>query len=91
MLAEDVDQARATVWSVVERNIRQVQPDLPDDAVSADVALSDLVTDSMDRLDVVVGTLDDLGLELSADRVAGARDLGSLVDALLGRAGAGPS
>lgn len=91
MPADETDQARAAVWSAVERNIRQVRPDLPDDAVSPDVALRDLVADSMDRLDVVVGTLDDLGLELAADRVAGARDLGALVDALLSGVGTAPS
>jgi polyketide biosynthesis acyl carrier protein len=73
---------RELVQEVVSRNIRLVLADAPVDRIGPGVRLSDLGADSMDRLDVVVGALDDLGLDLSADRLAGVHDIDSLVDAL---------
>jgi polyketide biosynthesis acyl carrier protein len=73
---------RERVTDTVERNLRLVLPDLPADAFRPEVSMSDLGADSMDRMDVVIGTLDDLGLELAGDRLAGVRDIGTLIEAL---------
>jgi len=73
---------RETVRQVVASNIRQVLSADAAEGIGPGVSLSDLGADSMARLDVVIGSLDDLGLDLSADRVAGVHDIDSLVDAL---------
>jgi polyketide biosynthesis acyl carrier protein len=73
---------RDHVREVVANNIRLVLSDVDIERIGPGVSLSDLGADSMDRLDVVVGSLDDLGLHLSADRLAGVHDIDSLVEAL---------
>jgi polyketide biosynthesis acyl carrier protein len=73
---------REKVWEIVARNIRQMLPDLPPERICSEVSMSDLGADSMDRMDVVIGAMDELGLELSGASLAGVHDIGSLVDAL---------
>ncbi|SFQ69131.1 polyketide biosynthesis acyl carrier protein [Amycolatopsis arida] len=81
---------RDEVLAVVRAQIRAVCPEVDPAAIRPDRSMRELGCDSLDRLDVVVGTLDALGLELRPDTFAGVRDIGGLVDALvaeLGRAG----
>jgi polyketide biosynthesis acyl carrier protein len=72
------DQVRAVVLS----NIRQVLPDLEPDPPWPGATLRDLGANSIDRMDVVIGALDDLGLDLPGQRLAGVHDIDTLIDEL---------
>jgi len=70
------------VRAAVEKNIAEVLPEINTDLIQPEISLSELGANSIDRMDVVFGALNDLGLEMPRDRLAGVRDVGSLVDAL---------
>lgn len=67
---------------VLLANLASVCPSLV--AVTTDHTLSELGLSSLDRLDVLVGALDDLGLPPTVDVLSGADTLGELAVALAG-------
>ncbi|MDN3355770.1 phosphopantetheine-binding protein [Actinomadura sp. DC4] len=73
---------RDEVRAVVERNIAEVLPEMDTDLIQPEISLTDLGANSIDRMDVVFGALNDLGLEMPGDRLDGVEDVGTLVDAL---------
>ncbi|MER7011651.1 phosphopantetheine-binding protein [Saccharopolyspora sp. NPDC000359] len=77
---------RDDVFAVVRRNILSVRSDIDPAEICEDRSMTDLGCDSLDRMDVVVGSLDEIGLELQAEAFAGVQDIGGLVDVLLDRA-----
>jgi polyketide biosynthesis acyl carrier protein len=72
------DQVRAAVLT----NIWQVLPDFEPGQLRPGDTLRDLGANSIDRMDVVIGALDDLGLDLPGSRLAGVHDIDSLIDEL---------
>nr|WP_042180996.1 phosphopantetheine-binding protein [Kibdelosporangium sp. MJ126-NF4]CEL14734.1 hypothetical protein [Kibdelosporangium sp. MJ126-NF4]CTQ96636.1 hypothetical protein [Kibdelosporangium sp. MJ126-NF4] len=73
---------REEVFSVVRGAALAVDPALEADQIRPDVALADLGFSSLDRMDVVCDALDQLGLPLDAELLAGVSNLGELVDAV---------
>ncbi|QUH03652.1 hypothetical protein HUO13_25050 [Saccharopolyspora erythraea] len=74
---------RDEVFAVVRENILAVRSEVDPAEIREDRSMHDLGCDSLDRMDVVVGSLDQVGLELRPERFAGVRDIGGLVDVLL--------
>ncbi|MDA3627074.1 phosphopantetheine-binding protein [Saccharopolyspora oryzae] len=79
---------REEVFAVVRANILSVRPDIDPAEIGEDRSMTDLGCDSLDRMDVVVGSLDAMGLELNSETFAGVHDIGGLVDVLLANANA---
>jgi polyketide biosynthesis acyl carrier protein len=77
-----VTVGRDQVFAVVRDTITAVRPDVDPAGIREDRSMTDLGCDSLDRLDVVAGAMDRIGLELSTDRLADVHDIGGLVDAL---------
>ncbi|MDA3644100.1 hypothetical protein LZ318_32205 [Saccharopolyspora indica] len=77
---------REDVFAVVRGNILSVRSDIDPAEIREDRSMTDLGCDSLDRMDVVVGSLDEIGLELRAETFAGVQDIAGLVDVLLASA-----
>lgn len=73
---------RDEAFDVLRANVLAVRGDLPPEQVRPDRTLAELDLSSLDRLDVLVGALDDVGLPPSTDLLAGAHTLGELAQAL---------
>lgn len=73
---------RDQVFAVVRATIVAVRPDIDPAAIREDRGMTELGCDSLDRMDVVAGAMDELGLDLRTERFADVRDIGGLVDVL---------
>lgn len=72
------------IFDVVRRRTVEVLPDVQPSAVSIDGRLVDLGANSLDRVDIVTLTMDELGVVVPVEEFGGVNDLRSLV-ALLGK------
>jgi polyketide biosynthesis acyl carrier protein len=75
--------SREHVFTVVRDSVVAVCPEVGEDDIRAGRSLRELGCDSLERLDIVMGALDELRLELNPDVFADVRDIGGLVDALV--------
>ncbi len=77
------------IFDAVKRNVLAVVPDIDPAAITPDGRLADLGCNSIDRADITMLMLDDLGIEVPVQEFADLDDLRSLVR-LLGRYADGP-
>src|ERR1700730_12339169 len=68
------------IFDVVKANTLKVLPDLLADDVTIDKNLSDLGANSVDRVEVVIYSLEQLGLKVPTSELHGIRNLRALVD-----------
>jgi polyketide biosynthesis acyl carrier protein len=73
---------KAEVLEVVRKNVMEILPDLTPDMVTVERSLSDLGANSVDRMEVVTMSMEDLGLKIALLSFAGVTDIGGLVDVL---------
>lgn len=71
---------RDEIFEVVKRCTLEVLPHLPADAVTVEGSLTDLGANSMDRVEVVMMSLEALKLRVPPAELQGVRDLRGLVD-----------
>ncbi|WP_424216136.1 phosphopantetheine-binding protein (plasmid) [Streptomyces sp. BI20] len=79
------------VYATLHRHTREVLHHLPPDRITPDSRLADLGADSLDRMDILVGTVEELGLSLDPTTMAAAPDLAHLARALHRQATARPT
>ncbi|WP_421845178.1 phosphopantetheine-binding protein [Mycobacterium sp.] len=70
------------VFAVVRSVVLQVLPDIDPSSVQHDAALSDLGANSVDRLDVSMGAMAALDLQIPMAEFAGISNLAGLVEVL---------
>ncbi|MFI1285107.1 phosphopantetheine-binding protein [Streptomyces sp. NPDC020858] len=70
------------IFAVVRRNLIEVVPDLTESQITLDHTMRELGANSIDRMDVVITTQDDLGVRVPAEQLTRANDLRSLVAVL---------
>jgi polyketide biosynthesis acyl carrier protein len=70
------------IFEVVKANTLKVLPDLVADDVTIDKNLSDLGANSVDRVEVVIYSLEDLSLKVPPSELQGLRNIRALVDLL---------
>ncbi len=70
------------IFEVVKENTLKVLPDLLADDVTIDKNLADLGANSVDRVEVVFYSLEQLGLKIPTAELQGVRNLRALVDLL---------
>lgn len=70
------------VFSLVRGRAAAVLPEADIDHVDPDASLADLGVDSLDRMDIVVTSQDELGISVPAAAFAEVRNLRQLVDVL---------
>jgi polyketide biosynthesis acyl carrier protein len=67
---------------VVKANTLKVLPDVVADEVTIDKNLTDLGANSVDRVEVVIYSLEELRLKVPPSELQGLRNIGALVDLL---------
>ncbi|HEU5110275.1 MAG TPA: phosphopantetheine-binding protein [Micromonosporaceae bacterium] len=77
---------RADVVGAVREAIGEILPGLPPGEVIGDRHLRDLGADSVDRVEIILGAQDRLGLAEPLSAFADLRDIDALVDLLWERA-----
>ncbi|HEY0791887.1 MAG TPA: phosphopantetheine-binding protein [Chthoniobacterales bacterium] len=73
---------KEAIFKVVKANVLKVLPDLAPDEVKAERSLADLGANSVDRVEVVMYSLEDLELNVPTARLHGLQNLAELVDLL---------
>jgi polyketide biosynthesis acyl carrier protein len=73
------------VFGVVQRHVRDVLPEVSEADIRPDRSMRDLGANSLDRMDVLVASIDELGIEVPVSEFAEVKSIGGLVDALHAR------
>lgn len=73
---------RDSILAIIIGKIREVVPDLEARSISGDDAMADLGVDSVERSEILMNTLEAIGLEISMVQLHGPRNLGELADLL---------
>ncbi|MER7183618.1 phosphopantetheine-binding protein [Streptomyces hyaluromycini] len=70
------------IWEVLCRHVRDVLGGLQDDEIHPRQKLRDLGANSLDRMDILVGTVDELRLTVPTGALAAEPTLGGLAELL---------
>jgi polyketide biosynthesis acyl carrier protein len=77
---------KTEVFNVVKNNILDILPKVQPDMVSIEKSLSDLGANSVDRMEVVTLSMEDLGVKIPLLSFAGVTNIEGLVDVLFNNA-----
>ncbi|WP_415949121.1 phosphopantetheine-binding protein [Streptomyces sp. KLOTTS4A1] len=67
------------IFAALTRNLVDVLPDLLGVHITADLTMRELGANSIDRMDVLIGTQEELGVTIPVSEFGAAQELGSLV------------
>lgn len=70
------------IFSVVRRNLVEMMPELADADIRPEHSMRELGANSIDRMDVVIASQEDLGIRVPNDELTTATDIASLVTVL---------
>ncbi|HTI21473.1 phosphopantetheine-binding protein [Kutzneria chonburiensis] len=70
------------IFDVVRRHLAEVLPDLDTARVQPDVSMRELGANSIDRMDLVIGVQDELGITVPNHELTSVHNLRSLVAAI---------
>lgn len=76
---------RDAILAIMLARIREVVPDLENHTIGPEDSMADLGIDSIERSEIIVMTLEAIGLELSLVQLHGPRNIGELADLLLAK------
>ncbi len=71
-----------SILAIITENIRAVVPDLSETSITASDTMSQLGLDSVERQEVVMLTLEAIGLEIPLVQLRGPRTIGDLAELL---------
>lgn len=74
--------SKQEVFDVIKKNTLQVLIDVNPEDVTIDTSLTDLGANSIDRVEVVMYSMENLGINVPRTELHGVRDMQSLVDLL---------
>ncbi len=77
-----MDAQTQRVFDVVKSNLLKVLIDLKPEQVTIDKSMADLGANSVDRVEVVMYSMEELGLDIPRAELHGAKNLAGLVDIL---------
>lgn len=77
---------RDDVFKLVKQNILEILPDLDPNEVTEDKSMRDLGANSIDRADVIVQTMEQLGVKFRISELADVKNIRGLVDFLAEKA-----
>jgi len=83
-MSESVSESH--VFDVVKRNVMEILEDVDAVLITREKALKDLGANSLDRADIVTGSMEDLGLSFPMRELARVTNIDELVSFLYGRA-----
>ena len=70
------------VFEIVKKHVLEILPKVRPEMISIEKSLSDLGANSVDRMEVVTLSMEDLGLKIPLLSFAGVTDIEGLVDVL---------
>lgn len=82
MLRKEISLDRNTVLTTILQQIRIVEPAMLEQDISAEDSMVDIGIDSVSRQDVLILTMEALGLDLPMVQLFGPRNIGELADLL---------
>lgn len=71
-----------TIFKIIKENIMEILPDLKEEKITLGESLRELGANSVDRMDIVVKTMEVIGVKVSLVETAQAGNIGELVDLL---------
>lgn len=78
-----MEAQRQQVFEVVKSNLLKVLVDVKPEDVTIDKSMADFGANSVDRVEVVMYSTEELGLDVPRAELHGAKNLAGLVDILL--------
>lgn len=73
---------RDSIMAIIIGQVREVVPDLGPQPIASNDAMADLGINSIERSEIVMNTLEAIGLDLPMVQTHGPRNLGELADLL---------
>lgn len=77
-----MDAEKQRAFDVVKSNLLKVLMDLKPEQVTIDKSMTDLGANSVDRVEVVMYSMEELGLDIPRAELHGAKNIAGLVDIL---------
>ncbi|HEY0837555.1 MAG TPA: acyl carrier protein [Azospirillum sp.] len=74
---------KAQIFDIVKKNIVEVLPDLDQDMIALDKSLSDLGANSVDRMEIIQMSMDELSVNIPLMSFAKATNIDGVVEVLL--------
>ncbi|GHC74433.1 acyl carrier protein [Nocardiopsis terrae] len=68
------------IFTVVRRNLMEVVPELEDADIRLEHSMRELGANSIDRMDVVIASQEDLGITVPSSQLASVDDIASLLE-----------
>lgn len=72
--------SKDTIFEIIKENIMEILPEITDEKITSEESLRKLGANSVDRMDIVVKTMEALGIKVSMVETAQAGNIGELVD-----------
>lgn len=69
-----------TIADVLIKSIRIIVPELADRPIGREDSMADLGVDSIERSEIIIATLEEIGLEVPMVQLHGPRNIGELAD-----------
>lgn len=70
------------IFQIIKKNVLEILPKIPEEIITIDQRLKDLGANSIDRMDIVTRTMEDLAIKIPLVELAGVQNLQELVDLL---------
>lgn len=77
-----MDKQRQRIFEVIKTHTLKVLIDVRPEAVTPEAALADLGANSVDRVEVAMYAMEELGIRVPPTELHGVRNLGGLVEVL---------
>jgi polyketide biosynthesis acyl carrier protein len=77
--------AKAEIFEVIQRNLREILPELQSVVIDPQQSMKELGANSIDRADVVLQSMEALGVTFPLNELAGVDNIQGLVDFLHAR------
>lgn len=73
------------MFEIIKNNIRVVMPELKADQITIDKQLKDLGANSIDRMEIIFGAMEEAGIKMPLSDLAQAGNIEGLVDILVAK------
>ena len=78
-------KTKEEIFELLKSNLLEIVPDINPDQVQPAVSMKDLGANSIDRVDVILQTIEALGLKFPLHELGELKNMQALVDNLYGR------
>lgn len=74
---------RQEIFEVIKRSIEEIVPDINIENMTMEDSLKEIGVNSVDRMDIIVTTLEELGLHIKMVHFGGLKNIGEIVDVII--------